>query len=262
MGLASSVFVAGRENRLAFGVIDQNAGFLYGPTAVYVARTPESPAKGPSSPPPTCWSRTAPFRSRQAATEHDPFAAVYAARSRSRGRATTRSWRSPWSTAAHRGARPDHRRRARAATAIPAVGERAPRVETDTVASARGDLESIDTRVPPSPELHEDSLAERAGQAAGRAPVRHPAAVPVARVRPRGRRGAPAQGALRRPDAFIHQEVYVDNDPNKGVREPMRAFGLPTEPWLFVIGRDGRVTARLEGSFGLDAFERALKTAL
>src|SRR4029079_4931599 len=47
MGLASSVFVAGRENRLAFGVIDRNAGFLYGPTAVYVARTPESPAKGP-----------------------------------------------------------------------------------------------------------------------------------------------------------------------------------------------------------------------
>src|SRR5829696_5379805 len=30
MGLASSIFVAGRENRVAFGVIDQNAGFLYG----------------------------------------------------------------------------------------------------------------------------------------------------------------------------------------------------------------------------------------
>ena len=29
-----------------------------------------------------------------------------------------------------------------------------------------------------------------------------------------------------------------------------------------MIGRDGRITARLEGSFGLDAFERALKTAL
>ena len=35
-----------------------------------------------------------------------------------------------------------------------------------------------------------------------------------------------------------------------------------TEPWLFVVGKDGRITARLEGSFGLNAFEQALKTAL
>ena len=62
--------------------------------------------------------------------------------------------------------------------------------------------------------------------------------------------------------AFIHQEVYVDNDPSQGLREPLRRFNLATEPWLFVIGRDGRITARLEGSFGLAAFERALKTAL
>jgi hypothetical protein len=61
---------------------------------------------------------------------------------------------------------------------------------------------------------------------------------------------------------FIHQEVYTDNDPAKGVRKPLQEFGLPTEPWLFVVDGDGRITARLEGSFGLDAFEQALKTAL
>ena len=55
---------------------------------------------------------------------------------------------------------------------------------------------------------------------------------------------------------FIHQEVYEDNDPNKGLREPLQAFNLPTEPWLFVVGKDGRITARLEGSFGLGAFEQ------
>ena len=61
---------------------------------------------------------------------------------------------------------------------------------------------------------------------------------------------------------FIHQEVYDDNDPNKGLRKPLQAFSLPTEPWLFVVGKDGGITARLEGSFGLHAFEQALKTAL
>ena len=29
-----------------------------------------------------------------------------------------------------------------------------------------------------------------------------------------------------------------------------------------MVGKDGRITARLEGSFGLGAFEQALKTAL
>ena len=61
---------------------------------------------------------------------------------------------------------------------------------------------------------------------------------------------------------FIHQEVYTDNDPNKGLRPPLQAFHLQTEPWLFVVGKDGRITARLEGSFGLDAFDQALQTAL
>ena len=38
---------------------------------------------------------------------------------------------------------------------------------------------------------------------------------------------------------FIHQEVYEDNDPKKGLREPLKRFNLPTEPWLFVVGKDG-----------------------
>ena len=61
---------------------------------------------------------------------------------------------------------------------------------------------------------------------------------------------------------FIHQEVYADNDPNKGLRPPLQQFNLRSEPWLFVVGADGEVTSRLEGSFGLDAFEQAIKTAL
>jgi len=61
---------------------------------------------------------------------------------------------------------------------------------------------------------------------------------------------------------FIHQEVYVDNDPSKGLRVPLRRFNLQTEPWLFVVDEHGRITARLEGSFGIKAFERAIETAL
>ena len=52
---------------------------------------------------------------------------------------------------------------------------------------------------------------------------------------------------------FIHQEVYVDNDINKGLREPLQQFNLPTEPWLFVVDKKGKITARLEGSIGVHA---------
>ena len=48
--------------------------------------------------------------------------------------------------------------------------------------------------------------------------------------------------------AFIHQEVYVDNDAAKGLRPQLEAFDLRSEPWLFTFDKEGRVAARLEGS--------------
>ena len=48
----------------------------------------------------------------------------------------------------------------------------------------------------------------------------------------------------------------------EGLRKPLREFNLATEPWLFVVGRDGRIKARLEGSIGVDAFDKAIKSAL
>jgi hypothetical protein len=262
MGLASSVFVAGRENRLAFGVIDRSAGFLYAPTAVYVARTPDSRARGPYLAPADVLLTDVPFRSKQAATEQDPFAAVYGAHV-----PFTRPGNYSVMSVSLVGGKPVAAPgQVTVASAgqdrIPDVGEKAPAVETDTIASARGDLAAIDTRQPPSADLHRESLAE----VLGKKPVALLFATPQlcqSRVC-----GPVVDEALQLKAkygdrmAFIHQEVYVENNPSKGLREPLRKFHLATEPWLFVMGRDGRITARLEGSFGLDAFENALKTAL
>ena len=78
MGLAGSIFRAGEKNRVAFGVIDDTAGFVYGKTALYYAKSPTSRAKGPFPAPADVLVTDPPFRSEQAATEADPFAAVYA----------------------------------------------------------------------------------------------------------------------------------------------------------------------------------------
>ena len=155
MGLAGSVFLAGEKNRVAFGVIDSQAGFVYGKTALYYARTPESPAKGPYVAPADVLVTDAPYRSQQAATEADPFAAVYAAEvpfskpGRYSVMAVTLVNGKPVAAPGQIEVI------AKQNDQIPEVGEPAPKVTTDTVASAGGDVEAIDTRRPTS-DMHGD----------------------------------------------------------------------------------------------------------
>jgi hypothetical protein len=259
-GLATSVFTVG-EDRLAFGVIDDQGQFVYGKTAVYVAPTPKDPAAGPFLAPADVLVTEGRFRSRQAATETDPFAAVYEAHvpfgEKGRWSVLTVTRVGDGLVAAPAQLQVNTKQ----ADKIPDVGEPAPRVETDTLETAKGNVEAIDTRVPPS-DMHESSFAD----VVGKKPVALLFSTPQlcqSRVC-----GPVTDIALQLKSEygdrmeFIHQEVYADNDPNKGLREPLTQFNLPTEPWLFVVGADGRITARLEGSFGISAFEDAIKTAL
>jgi len=260
LGMATSVFIPGK-NRVAFGMIDDQSGFVYGKTALYVAPTPDSKALGPFPAPADVLITQGRYRSKQAATEADPFAAVYAAQVPFKKpgdysilavtKDGSKTFAAPGQVKVV----------SRADDRIPEVGEMAPKVETDTKASARGDIASIDTRTPPS-DMHEKSFAD----VVGKQPVALLFATPQlcqSRVC-----GPVVDVALQQKSTygdqveFIHQEVYEGNDPKKGLREPLKRFNLQTEPWLFVVGKDGRITARLEGSFGLNAFEQALKTAL
>src|SRR5205823_9210373 len=50
------------------------------------------------------------------------------------------------------------------------------------------------------------------------------------------------------PVRFIHVEVFRDNDPSEGYNRWMRQWSLQSEPWTFVVGADGRVEAKFEGS--------------
>jgi hypothetical protein len=58
--------------------------------------------------------------------------------------------------------------------------------------------------------------------------------------------------------AFIHMEVYNDNDLNKGSRPQFQAFNLQTEPWLFVIDRKGVIRTAIEGAFSVPELEQAV----
>jgi hypothetical protein len=61
---------------------------------------------------------------------------------------------------------------------------------------------------------------------------------------------------------FIHVEVYTDNNPTKGYNRWMRQWGLVTEPWTFLVGRDGRIKAEFEGSVSEAELTNAVKAKL
>jgi hypothetical protein len=252
--LATSVHPPGRA-RVAFGVIGADGAFLFGATAIYLARGPDRPARGPFLAPADSMRVRPPFRSRTSAGDVE---AVYHAKVAlpAPGRwyvlSATRAGGRLLGASAVLTARRDG--------AIPAVGDRAPRIETPTLAAAGGDAGAIDTRVPPS-DMHEASLRDVLGKRPVALLFATPALCQSRVCGPVVDVALQLKAAYGDEVAFIHNEVYVDNDPGKGLRPQLRAFGLTTEPWLFAIDRRGRIAARLEGAFGFDEFRAAIEAA-
>jgi hypothetical protein len=60
---------------------------------------------------------------------------------------------------------------------------------------------------------------------------------------------------------FIHMEIYEDNEPPK-TRPQLAAYGLETEPWTFLIDKNGVVQDRIEGAYGVSELEDAMKKIL
>ena len=56
--------------------------------------------------------------------------------------------------------------------------------------------------------------------------------------------------------------MYTDNNPTKGYNRWMRQWGLTTEPWTFLVGRDGRIKAEFEGSVSADELIAAIRDKL
>src|SRR5829696_2477634 len=132
VALATSEYAPG-PNRVAFGLIQPDGAFLYGDTAVYAARGADAPVRGPIPAPADSLEVRPPFRSETSAGDADDVKAVYRAEvelprpgrwlllvvTRDGGRLTG-------------GVAVVTVRRT---SAVPAVGDAAPRVHTPTLAS-------------------------------------------------------------------------------------------------------------------------------
>jgi hypothetical protein len=143
---------------------------------------------------------------------------------------------------------------------VPEPGEPAISVHTPTGDDVGGDLEQIDTRVPPD-TMHETDLADVLGTKpvvllfATPALCQSRVCGPVVDIAEQVKAGYGGDAE------FIHMEIFNDNEFDKGLRPQVAAWHLRTEPWLFTIDREGKIAARLEGAYSAHELEQALAKA-
>ena len=256
LAAANAVFTPGAQ-RFAFALTNKAQQFIYAPTAVYLATGPYAPATGPYVAPDDPMGVAPQYRSKENAAPGG-LKAIY------------------WTTVPLRSGVFDVLALTREGPKlvgstgviavaqsfnIPAVGQRPPAIATDTLASVHGDVGLLTTRLPPE-NMHSVSF----NQVLGKRPIALLVSTPelcTSRVcGPVTDIVVQLQHQFGNRITFIHQEVYVDNQPTKGLRPQLKAFHLQTEPWLFTIDRRGVIVGRLQGAFGVNEARQALEAAL
>ena len=146
----------------------------------------------------------------------------------------------------------------------PDVGDPAIASDTPTIASTGGDFSKLTTRTPPDESLLKYSVAE---SLRAKAPFVVTFATPkFCSSRTCGPVVDVVEEVARRFEGgdvrFIHVEVYEGNDPAKGYNRWLQAWNLDTEPWTFLVGRNGKIVDRYEGVVSVNELERAVREKL
>jgi hypothetical protein len=143
---------------------------------------------------------------------------------------------------------------------IPRPGQPAPKIHTPTPEDVGGDLAKITTRIPPDTQNRVDYA-----DVLGKEPIVLLFATPqFCQSRVCGPVVDVAEQLKQEygdKAAFIHMEIYQDNEPPE-VRSQVKAFHLPSEPWLFTVNRQGDISSVVEGAFGLELLTSVVKKAI
>ncbi|MBV9046710.1 MAG: hypothetical protein JOY58_00480 [Solirubrobacterales bacterium] len=256
-GAATGTFTPG-SRRVAFALTASSGAYIYAPTALYIGKGPNSAAEGPFLAPADPMSVAPQYRSEQNSGPGG-IQAIYHTNVHLQSAGTytvlalTKTPKGLVGSPGEVAVAPSSQ--------IPDVGQRAPDIATDTVASVHGNTALLTTRIPPE-DMHQVSFE----QVLGKRPIALLFSTPqlcTSRVcGPVTDIAVQFQHQYQSRIAFIHEEVYVNNQPSQGLRPQLKAFRLETEPWLFTINRQGIIAARLEGAFGRNEFRQALQAAL
>ena len=152
----------------------------------------------------------------------------------------------------------------RSATKAPAVGSQATASATPTTASSGGQLQRITTHVPPDRDLLRYSVAD---SLAAHVPFVLAFASPAICL---NRTCGPVVDVVEavkrelhtRAVRFIHVEPFASNNPGLGFNRFARQWRLPSEPFVFLVGADGRIKAKFEGSVSVRELAGAVRSYL
>lgn len=143
---------------------------------------------------------------------------------------------------------------------VPGVGDVAPAVETRTLDNHA--LEEISSDSDPDPSLYQMSLDEALTSGRPTVVVFATPAFCVSQtcgpMLDQVKAVAPAHPNVN----FVHVEIYENLDATSAdeliLVPAVTAWGLPSEPWVFVVDGEGIVAARFEGAMMMDEVEAAL----
>lgn len=258
---AANNFVAGNENRLPFGLFDVDRKPIWGPTVMYLSAGTGKPATGPFPVKARGFDIPEEFQSETAKSDLESVgngfytATIPAGEGGEEINVLTLTETDSGIQAAATGITVVDK------DPTVAIGDKVPAIATPTLDDVDGDATKLSTRVPPA-DMHEVSLDDALKQ---NKPIVLMFATPklcASRVcGPVVDVGAQVQDKAGDDVIFIHNEIYKDNDLNAGFMPQVTEFGLPSEPYTFVIDADGRVVEQLQGPFVAEELEAAIKKA-
>lgn len=144
---------------------------------------------------------------------------------------------------------------------VPGMGDLAPAVKTSTLADHSIDEISSDDE--PDPALYELSLDAALGNGRPTVVVFATPAFCVSQTCGPMLDQVKAVAATHPTANFLHVEIYENLDATSSddliIVPAVMAWGLPSEPWVFVIDSEGVVAARFEGAMMTSELEAALE---
>ena len=153
-------------------------------------------------------------------------------------------------------------------SATPPLGSVAPRSENKTSGDVNT-LEELTTARPPDPELYSLTIADALDSGKPLVVVfATPAFCQTATCGPQVEVVAEIKERYRGRINFIHVEMFDNPQEIQGdlsrarVSPTVEEWGLLTEPWTFIVDRQGRIAAKFEGFTTAEEIEEELRTVL
>ena len=260
LGIGASVMRQG-ENRVPFVVLDKGARpVLNAPVALYTVKTDGTHVRGPFLAKETKFDVKPSYLAKTSASDSSTAKVFYTAELPFKGKPPQGVFALVRMDGRLVAASPSPLGVKSQEAPPPDVGDKAVPMHTETVADGKK-LSYLTTRVPPDKDMVSTDFADVLGKKPVVLIFATPALCQSRVCGPVVDVAEQVKSEVGDKAAFVHQEIYKDNQPNKGLRPQLGKWRLESEPWTFVIDKSGTITSRFEGAVSVPELKAAVDKA-